>query len=192
MEGFVNVEGANYCQSAAVQGAEAAQFPPPFHRAGNGQFGRGSLCRQAVEFRGREHRHRFEAGDHGDWIGVKCPAMGDPCPCCGWIEKGHDVGPSAECANRKAAANDFAERRQVRRVAEALLRPATLDSKRDDLVRDEQDSIRAGQLAETRQELMQRVHETWPMRQRIDDDRCQLSRVARQTCFECSDIVEWQ
>ena len=100
--------------------------------------------------------------------------MGDPSSCRHWIEQRHDIGASPERANRKAAANNLAERGQVRRVAEALLRSARMHSKRDDLVGDEQNAVRTGQLAEARQELVQRVYKSRPVRQRIDNDRRQL------------------
>src|SRR5256885_7427083 len=43
----------------------------------------------------------------------------------------HDVGPAAEGADRQAAADDLAERRQIGPDAEPLLRPAPPDPERD-------------------------------------------------------------
>ena len=63
------------------------------------------------------------------------------------VEDGHDVRTAAERGERVAAADDLAERRQVRPDPEALLGAAGRDPERDDLVEDQQ---RAGPVGERR------------------------------------------
>ena len=54
------------------------------------------------------------------------------------IEHRHDIPVAADRADRKAAADDFSERGQVRVDVPDALRAAIAETKRDDLVEDQQ------------------------------------------------------
>jgi len=66
----------------------------------------------------------------------------------GGIEQRHNVCAPAEGADRKATADDFAERGQVGRIPIIVLRPVVIQPERDDLVRYQQHAELAGDLAQ--------------------------------------------
>jgi len=66
------------------------------------------------------------------------------------IEMGHDVGPSGDRRQRKAAADHLAERAQIRHDAVILLRAAIGETEAGhDLVEDQQDTVIRGDLAQS-------------------------------------------
>src|SRR5690349_1860499 len=81
---------------------------------------------------------RREAGRRRDRVAVECPAVDEGAGPSG-IELAHDVGATAEAARRVAAADDLAERAQVRAHApEASLGAVRADAEADHLIEDQQ------------------------------------------------------
>ena len=84
----------------------------------------------------------------------------------------HYIAAAAERGQRKAAAGDLAEQRQVRDDAEALLRAAAGDPETcDHLVEDEQRLACVAEIAQRLEKAGRRRHDTHVPRDRFDDDR---------------------
>ena len=90
----------------------------------------------------------------------------------------HDLGPSAECANRQAAADHFPQRREIGRDTEAFLGSATRDAKSSHhLVENQQGRRFIAFIAQRFEKAFGCEIETGVGRDRLDDDTCNLGRV---------------
>ena len=90
------------------------------------------------------------------------------------VELGHHVLAAAERAGRVAAADDLAERRQVRpRTADPALGAVRADPERDHLVEDQQGADPVGEVAQEAQELGVRDANAAGALDRLDDDCCE-------------------
>src|SRR4026208_1013978 len=87
-------------------------------------------------------------------VGLKVAPVGDAPLAAARIVGVHAVGAPAEGADREAAADDLAQRGEVRSDAEALLRAATAHPERDDLVEDQEDVQALGDLAQLLEEAL--------------------------------------
>ena len=117
-------------------------------------------------------------------------AMRDARATCERIEYGHDVGAPAKGADGEAAADDLAQRGQVRLVPEVLLRPVIVHAERDDLVRDEQHVVLARDPTQTCQEVVNRVQKAGAVRQWVDDDGREFGCVLHHEMLDRVRVVE--
>ena len=99
----------------------------------------------------RQLAQRREAGRRRDGVAVERPAVAHRARPPG-VEAVHDLGPAAERRERVAAADDLAERREVRRDAEQALGPVRPDPERDDLVEDQHRADAGREVAEEPEE----------------------------------------
>ena len=86
----------------------------------------------------------------------------------------HDVAPAAEGADRQAAADDLPERREIGPDPEPLLGAAPRGPERDHLVEDQYNIMSLGDLAQTRQEPVDRRYQAGITHHRIHDQAGQL------------------
>ena len=121
---------------------------------------RGQPCR---------HRHR---------VARQRPGLVDRAA---WRYLGHDVGASAEGADRHAAADHLAERRQVRRDAEVRLCPAERNAEPGhDFVEDQHGSRVRAFLAQRFEKARQRQYAVHVSRDRLHDHARDLAARARE------------
>ena len=129
-----------------------------------------------------------ETGDHRDRVARQRARLVDGADR---RELLHDLALAAERADREAAADDLAERGEVRRDAVELLRAAERDAEaRDDLVEDEHDAVLVAQrrAAPARKPGLRR-DDAHVAGDRLDDDRrdlvaCRL-RARSRTASSC-------
>ena len=120
-----------------------------------------------MEARTGDDLERRESGRHRDRVAGKRAGLVDR------PERGqpfHDVAAPAEGADRHAAADDLAERRQVRPDAIERLRAAGGDAKAGhDLVEDQHHAMRRAQVAQLFQETGHRRHAVHVAGNGLDD-----------------------
>ncbi len=147
--------------------------------------------RQLVVHRWRERRQRGEAGRGPDRVAVERPAVGQRAGPAG-VEAIHDLGRPAECGERIAAADDLAERRQVRADAGEGLGSAGSGPERDDLVEDQDGTGPVADRAEHRQELGRGGADPTGALDRLDHDRGELRLAAGEGPLDTIGIVPGQ
>jgi len=91
------------------------------------------------------------------------------------VEAIHDLGPAAERREGVAAADDLAERREVRPHAELALGTVRPNPERDDLVEDQDRADLGGHLAQRAEERRVGGPDAAGALDRFDDDRRELS-----------------
>ena len=108
------------------------------------------------------------------------------------IEDLHQVPPPAERRQGVAAADDLAQRRQVRPDAHALLGPAMADPERDDLVKDEQRTKTIRIRSQEGEELRGCGPDAAGALDRLDDDRRKLGFPAVKYALDTVGIAPGQ
>ena len=108
------------------------------------------------------------------------------------VEAIHDLGPAAERRERIAAADDLAERRQVRPDAEHALGPVRSDPEGDDLVEDQDRPDPIGVVAEEAQERRVGRADAAGALNRLDDDRGDVALAAIQRGLHAVGVVPRQ
>jgi hypothetical protein len=103
----------------------------------------------------------------------------------------HDVAASAVRADRQTAADDLAERGQVGRNAEALLRAAIRQPKAGhDFVEHQQRAVRLGQLARKLQKSGRGRHRAHVADDRLEDQRRDPRAAGRQQLLQRLGVVQ--
>ncbi len=115
-----------------------------------------------------EQLHRSDARTHRHRIGGERTAMRQGRLARARIEHRHDILAAADRADRKAAADDFAERGQVRIDVPDALRAAIAEPKRDDLVENQERADLACDLAQRLQIGLIGRRQTGAVGHRID------------------------
>ena len=148
----------------------------------------------AVELRENIRRqlpHAGQARGHPERVPVVGPALGE-VRLVSRVKHLHHVRAAAERGDRQAAADDLAQRRQVRCDAVHLLRAPGPNAKRDDLVEDEKDPELACHVAKALQELWARRDHAAGADDGLEDDRGHRRGLAPQNRLRGVGVVEGQ
>ena len=138
-------------------------------------------ARLADEFEGGE------AGDHGDRISGQRSCLVDRAQR---RELLHDIAPAAECADRHAAADDFAECGQVRAHAVQRLRAAQRNAKaRHDFVEYQQRTAPVALAPQCLQKIRRRRNAIHVAGHRLDDDAGDLRADLTEHPLDLIDVV---